>query len=708
MLLTIGMIVKNEEEYLRNCLNGLKPILEQVDSELIICDTGSTDATVEIAREFTDKIIEVEWRNDFAWARQKTLDRARGKWYMYLDADEIFQDVNDLIEFFNSGEQKEYGCATFALNNVTHTNQLMASFNPLRLYRLKKGMQWHGKIHEHIKPVYLPMKTLKSLALHYGYDYRNEAERLEKQDRNLKPMLEIYENDPKDTRNIFQILLQYGSSENVEDFDKLANEALEIYKTEPKDSFYHAIIQNVVGFHAKRLRHKELVELTKDFFENTEPQANAYFIKFNEALALQTLKRYEEAADSAVAAYEFLKKKERNEINNQVLSIVGMPHLEASTIVITIVANYITSGNFDQAASWLDSLDESDKRKNTDLYSVFVNHVLKEKIDNISKLYDYVTGKFGIDSPQYSNMLNAIESNIKDKNQKNRVSAEIIKGHEDLGDGYIRLHRLRHLDAAISQTAETQQELDYFMREPGPFSQYFADVLLIAMKYKHDISALADKMRVTNTRSFVYNAVRTNHNISDILINYIDELDFAETCTSIRALRLVSGMLAAVTDREAIMDYLKDDKDKKQLQLFEMFTRVRYKYLCATYSPDIYCDESVLDLPEEDAFVYYIGRAYECKDTNDTAGYAQNLRLSLNVSPDKNSLVAQIAAKLKEETSGPTIKEQLAEQTSRLKSIIYTMINTGNFSEAQKILETYETINPSDPEIPKIRSLMQD
>ncbi len=46
MLLSIGMMVKNEEKYLEECLQGLKPILDEVDSELIIVDTGSTDRTV--------------------------------------------------------------------------------------------------------------------------------------------------------------------------------------------------------------------------------------------------------------------------------------------------------------------------------------------------------------------------------------------------------------------------------------------------------------------------------------------------------------------------------------------------------------------------------------------------------------------------------------------------------------------------------------
>ncbi|MCL1986515.1 MAG: glycosyltransferase, partial [Firmicutes bacterium] len=64
MLLTIGMIMKNEERFLRDCLTAIKPILDNVDSELIIHDTGSTDNSIAIAKEFTDNVFEIEWRDD--------------------------------------------------------------------------------------------------------------------------------------------------------------------------------------------------------------------------------------------------------------------------------------------------------------------------------------------------------------------------------------------------------------------------------------------------------------------------------------------------------------------------------------------------------------------------------------------------------------------------------------------------------------------
>ncbi|MDR0222659.1 MAG: glycosyltransferase, partial [Oscillospiraceae bacterium] len=60
-VLSVGMIVKNEEKYLEKCLSALKPLLDAVSSELIIVDTGSTDKTVEIAGRFTDKVYRFNW-----------------------------------------------------------------------------------------------------------------------------------------------------------------------------------------------------------------------------------------------------------------------------------------------------------------------------------------------------------------------------------------------------------------------------------------------------------------------------------------------------------------------------------------------------------------------------------------------------------------------------------------------------------------------
>ena len=52
MLLSIVMMVKNEENYLDNTLSSLQNLINDINSELIILDTGSTDNTVNIAKKY--------------------------------------------------------------------------------------------------------------------------------------------------------------------------------------------------------------------------------------------------------------------------------------------------------------------------------------------------------------------------------------------------------------------------------------------------------------------------------------------------------------------------------------------------------------------------------------------------------------------------------------------------------------------------------
>ena len=62
---SLCMIVKNEERVLERCLNSIADLMD----EIIIVDTGSTDRTKEIASNYTDKIYDFEWVNDFSKAR---------------------------------------------------------------------------------------------------------------------------------------------------------------------------------------------------------------------------------------------------------------------------------------------------------------------------------------------------------------------------------------------------------------------------------------------------------------------------------------------------------------------------------------------------------------------------------------------------------------------------------------------------------------
>ena len=82
--LSLCMIVKNEEENLRRCLDSVMDVVD----ELVILDTGSADDTPDIAEAYGAKLHYFLWCDDFAAARNACLTHATGDWVLVLDADE--------------------------------------------------------------------------------------------------------------------------------------------------------------------------------------------------------------------------------------------------------------------------------------------------------------------------------------------------------------------------------------------------------------------------------------------------------------------------------------------------------------------------------------------------------------------------------------------------------------------------------------------
>jgi len=147
--ISLCLIVKNEEGTLWNCLNSVKDIVDQI----VIVDTGSTDRSIEIAREFTDEIYHFEWIGDFAAARNYSFSFAKCDYILWLDADDVLLEedreklkklketldpsVDSVSMIYNYGFD-EYG-------NVT------LSFRRNRLVKRSRQFKWYGDCHVYLK-----------------------------------------------------------------------------------------------------------------------------------------------------------------------------------------------------------------------------------------------------------------------------------------------------------------------------------------------------------------------------------------------------------------------------------------------------------------------------------------------------------------------------------------------------------------------------
>lgn len=88
--ISLCMIVKNEEKVLARCLDSLQGLVD----EIIIVDTGSTDATKKIAAAYTQQIYDYPWQGDFAAARNFSFSKAHMDYIYQADADEVLDDEN--------------------------------------------------------------------------------------------------------------------------------------------------------------------------------------------------------------------------------------------------------------------------------------------------------------------------------------------------------------------------------------------------------------------------------------------------------------------------------------------------------------------------------------------------------------------------------------------------------------------------------------
>jgi glycosyltransferase involved in cell wall biosynthesis len=139
--LSVCMIVREAQGTLYRCLESVK----QIADEIIICDTGSTDHTMEIAREYTDQVYEIPWEDDFSVARNRSIEKASGDWILWLDADEYLVGAEQLSKYLRDNMYNGYVVRQ-------HHHAVDAEFKPdvpVRLFRNHMGVRFFGCVHEH-------------------------------------------------------------------------------------------------------------------------------------------------------------------------------------------------------------------------------------------------------------------------------------------------------------------------------------------------------------------------------------------------------------------------------------------------------------------------------------------------------------------------------------------------------------------------------
>jgi tetratricopeptide (TPR) repeat protein len=204
---SLTMIVKNEAENLRACLDSVAPVVQ----EIVVVDTGSTDSTRAIAGRCGARVVDFPWCDHFAAARNAGIDHATGEWIFWLDADDRLDAPNrgKLGALFASltSENAAYMMRCVSLSDGKNESQTSADH--ARLFRRHPQVRWQHRVHEQILPsVYRSGGSVRATDIvieHTGY--RDKALFRRKLERNLR-LLELAQREEPDDPHILSHLGQ--------------------------------------------------------------------------------------------------------------------------------------------------------------------------------------------------------------------------------------------------------------------------------------------------------------------------------------------------------------------------------------------------------------------------------------------------------------------------------------------------------------------
>lgn len=215
--LGVSMIVKNESECIVPCLESIKDA-----DEIVICDTGSEDNTIELCKKYTDKVYtDYRWRDHFSEARNHALSKSTTDWVMIIDADEVLaDDIKVIKKMLNNGTFHKHSGVTFIVKTQSET------ITSCRIFRRVPEIKWEGAAHNVLtlngRSEELRANCYKS---HFTIESGYSPAHMKDPDRTKRILEKELENEPDNARYLYYLAREYinrigDNPEHTEQTDK--------------------------------------------------------------------------------------------------------------------------------------------------------------------------------------------------------------------------------------------------------------------------------------------------------------------------------------------------------------------------------------------------------------------------------------------------------------------------------------------------------
>jgi glycosyltransferase involved in cell wall biosynthesis len=256
--LAVCLMIKNEREFLSTCLGSVCEWAE----EIVIGDSGSSDGSQEMAREFTSRvprleIFTLEWRDDFSWGRNQVAKKAQSEWIFFLDGDEWIDDLTrqGIEECIRSGRAEAYSLIQRNYTrdpSVEMSRPLSAPYPkgleefqsaPLfylensmeRLYRRESGLVYEGIIHESLLPSAKRLnKACEKTSLIIHHAGRLKKQSTDKAAYYLSLSRKKLEREPQNAAAWIEVMMTLMELKEFDAAYEFAQEATKFFKSEPE------------------------------------------------------------------------------------------------------------------------------------------------------------------------------------------------------------------------------------------------------------------------------------------------------------------------------------------------------------------------------------------------------------------------------------------------------------------------------------------
>lgn len=739
ILLSISILMSGREET-RKCLDSLVPLMEEVPCELILVDTGCDEEKRAILEEYTNIIVDFEWCNDFAKARNVGLKKATGKWFMFLDDDEWFTDVTPMIEFFNTGKYKDYECAYYKMRNyLCKDGSRYRDFYASRMVKMTKETEFRGSIHEYLYPFTQKSASIETEMSHYGYAYESEKERRIHSQRNVELLIAELEKKPDDLRVAAHLLQEYKCLVEYDLIIDKCDELLDLCDALTKDGkknpryismWLGEIYSELLNAYLKKYEHSNVEETLKKIYADKRVNEMTLLYSYRvEVFVEYDQKKYAEtisAFNRYMELYNLLNTEEYKEkIVQQSLLSLGDAKSEQEyrnilfcgvqsafhMNVDKIVDKYLEEIELDNSLNYIQPNYVNDfvdyvvnKKEVKEKYLKYVEHIIKSDYC-LNQLFKYIT-EMGKVNEEKKDDVEYIE-NQKKFEKAIKIFSKIdhphwffpymkVLNYKNDGDKEGCIKNIEYIFKCVVDIFNLDNRIWDIAAEVGAgFDSVANDT-----KYELWVSGVARWIDDTNLEDIEHKAGLVNSwsGATDFRYKYM-------------VTKIKEAYLRYIESADIVFEELEE-------KIFDYAYSV-YSYYKEVYS-DVVFEGHTEVLPKECHLAMKLLQVKELRQNNENSKVIEVLRGSINTYESFNEIIKLYAAKMgkyikeqelkkKENAEDVTddVSAELAQIAEVLKLKVREFIENGNVVEARVVLNQIIQCVPNDEEAKEILSMIE-